>query len=57
MDAMRTSQLEILLVLTILSTTTRQHACNTCEAFPLKCWSPSDDGHHWRKHVKAYFYY
>jgi hypothetical protein len=24
-------------------THTRQHACNTCEAFPLKCWSPSDD--------------
>jgi hypothetical protein len=34
-------------ILTILSpsvTHTRQHACNTCEAFPLKCWSPSDDG-------------
>jgi hypothetical protein len=33
--------------LTISSTSvphTRQHACNTCEAFPLKCWSPSDDG-------------
>jgi hypothetical protein len=33
--------------------TSREHACNTCEAFPLKCWSPSDDGHHWPKHVKA----
>jgi hypothetical protein len=33
------------LILTILSTSvthTRQHACNTCEAFPLKCWSLSD---------------
>jgi hypothetical protein len=20
-----------------------------CEAFPSKCWSPSDDGHHWPK--------
>jgi hypothetical protein len=42
--------------LTILSTSvthTRQHACNTCEAFPLKCWSLSDDGHHWPKHVNA----
>jgi hypothetical protein len=43
-------------ILTILSpsvTHTRQQACNTCEAFPLKCWSLSDDGHHWPKHVKA----
>jgi hypothetical protein len=42
--------------LTILSTSvthTRQHACNTSEAFPLKCWSPSDDVHHWPEHVKA----
>jgi hypothetical protein len=34
-------------ILTILSTSvthTRQPACNTCEAFPLKCWSPPDDG-------------
>jgi hypothetical protein len=46
--------------LTILSagvTHTRKHACNTCEVFPLKCWSPSDDGHHWPKRVKASFYY
>jgi hypothetical protein len=44
------------LILTILSTSvthTRQHACNICEAFPSKCWSPSDDDHHWPKHVKA----
>jgi hypothetical protein len=27
------------------------------EAFPLKCWSPSDDGRHWPLHVKAIFYY
>jgi hypothetical protein len=42
--------------LTILNTSvnhTRKHACNTREAFPLKCWSPSDDGHHWSKRVKA----
>jgi hypothetical protein len=45
-------------VWTILSTSvthTRQHACNKYEAFPLKCWSPSDDGHHWPKHVKFNF--
>jgi hypothetical protein len=30
---------------------------NTGEAFPLKCWSPSDDGHHWPKHIKPPFYY
>jgi hypothetical protein len=43
-------------ILTILSTSvthTRQHACNTREAFTLKCWLPSDDGHHWPKHVNA----
>jgi hypothetical protein len=36
--------------LTNLSTSvthTWQHARNTCESFPLTCWSPSDDGHHW----------
>jgi hypothetical protein len=45
-------------ILTILSpsvTHTRQQACNTCEAFPLKCWSPSDDGHHWPKHLRLNF--
>jgi hypothetical protein len=31
---------------------TRQHARNIRETFPLKCWSPSDDGHHWTKYVK-----
>jgi hypothetical protein len=47
---------KIPLILTILSTSvthTRQHACNTCEAFPLKCWSPSDDGHHWPETLKT----
>jgi hypothetical protein len=47
-------------VLTILSpsvTHTWQHACNICEAFPFKCWSLSDDGHHWPKHVEAWFHY
>jgi hypothetical protein len=43
----------ILIILSTSVTHTRQHACNTCEAFPLKCWSPSDDGHQWPKHVKA----
>jgi hypothetical protein len=33
------------------------HACNTCETFHFKGWLPSDDGHHWPKHVKALFYY
>jgi hypothetical protein len=32
-------------------------ACNTGKAFPLKCWSPSDDGNHWPKHVKDLFHY
>jgi hypothetical protein len=32
-------------------------ACNIHEAFALKCWSPSDDDHHWPKHVKDSFYY
>jgi hypothetical protein len=33
------------------------HACNTCEAFPLKWWSLSNNGHHWPKHVESSFYY
>jgi hypothetical protein len=33
------------------------HASKTREAFPLKSWSPSDDGFHWPKHVEALFYY
>jgi hypothetical protein len=41
---------------TSVLTHTRQHACNTYEAFPLKCWSPSDDGHHWPKHVTSFYY-
>jgi hypothetical protein len=28
------------------------HARNKREAFPLKCRSPSGDGHHWPKYVK-----
>lgn len=32
-------------------------AHNTCEALSLKCQSPSDDGHHWPKPVKALFCY
>jgi hypothetical protein len=24
---------------------------------PLKCWSPSDDGHYWPKYTTALFYY
>jgi hypothetical protein len=34
-------------------THTRQHACNICEAFSLKCWFPSSGGHQWPEHVKA----
>jgi hypothetical protein len=34
----------ILIILSANVTHTRQHTCNTCEAFPLWCWSPSDDG-------------
>jgi hypothetical protein len=30
-------------------THTGHHACNTYEAFPLKCRVPSDDGRHWLK--------
>jgi hypothetical protein len=26
-------------------------------SFPLKFPSPSDDGHHWPKHIKAIVYY
>jgi hypothetical protein len=42
-------------MLSTSETHTRQHARNTrtCEAFHLKCWSPSDSGHHWPKHVKS----
>jgi hypothetical protein len=36
-------------VLTILSPS----ITHTCEAFSLKCWTPSDDGHYWPKHIKA----
>jgi hypothetical protein len=32
-------------------------ALNTGKAFPLKCWSTSDDGNHWPKHAKDLFYY
>jgi hypothetical protein len=43
-------------MLTILSTSVpvqdNMHVI-TREAFPLKCWLPPDDGHHWLKHVKA----
>jgi hypothetical protein len=30
---------------------------NACKAFLFKCWSHSDDSHHWPKHIKALFYY
>jgi hypothetical protein len=33
------------------------YAYNKREAFLLKCWSLSEDSHHWPKHVKALFYY
>jgi hypothetical protein len=26
-----------------------------CGNVDLKCWPPSDGGHHWLKHVKALF--
>jgi hypothetical protein len=38
-------------ILSVLSPSVT-HACNTREAFLLKCWSPSGDCNHWLKHVK-----
>jgi hypothetical protein len=32
------------------------HACNKLEGFPLECPSPSGDGQHWLKNVKAVLY-
>jgi hypothetical protein len=39
---------------TVLALTTR---ARKREAFLLKCWLSSDDGHHLPNHVKALFYY
>jgi hypothetical protein len=41
----------------VLTLNKTSHARNTCEAFRLKCLSPSNIGHHWPKHVKASLFY